>query len=83
MGFPDNPDHPVVQEKIREVVDAVLRAGKVCGILAPREEDARRYREWGCGFIAVGIDICLLRQAALENLQRYTGERCQEVSRTY
>ncbi|MNP58158.1 5-keto-4-deoxy-D-glucarate aldolase [compost metagenome] len=73
MGFPDNPDHPVVQEKIREVVDAVLRAGKVCGILAPREEDARRYREWGCGFIAVGIDICLLRQAALENLQRYTG----------
>jgi hypothetical protein len=36
-----------------------------------RPTPARRYREWGCQFIAVGIDISLFRQATLNNLARY------------
>ncbi|WP_426619420.1 aldolase/citrate lyase family protein [Pseudomonas rustica] len=71
LGFPGNPGHPEVQAQIRKAIDATLAAGKVAGILAPFEEDARRYREWGCQFIAVGIDISLFRQAALSNLARY------------
>ncbi|WP_084471714.1 hypothetical protein [Pseudomonas sp. CF161] len=36
-----------------------------------RPTPARRYREWGGQFIAVGIDVSLFRQAALNNLARY------------
>jgi 4-hydroxy-2-oxoheptanedioate aldolase len=71
LGFPGNPGHPEVQAQIRHAIDATLAAGKVAGILAPFEEDARRYQQWGCRFIAVGIDISLFRQAALSNLARY------------
>jgi 4-hydroxy-2-oxoheptanedioate aldolase len=71
MGFAGNPRHPDVQAAIRRAVDATLAAGKASGILAPVEEDARRYLEWGCHFVAVGIDISLMRQAARENLARY------------
>jgi 4-hydroxy-2-oxoheptanedioate aldolase len=87
LGHPGNPSHPEVQEKIRHAVDATRAAGKACGILAPAEDDARRYQSWGCQFIAVGIDISLMRQAALSNLARYRpdtetgGDR--PVSRTY
>lgn len=71
LGHIGNPSHPEVQKQIRHAVDATLAAGKVCGILAPAEDDARRYMSWGCQFVAVGIDISLLRQAAKENLARY------------
>jgi 4-hydroxy-2-oxoheptanedioate aldolase len=71
LGHAGNPSHPEVQDKIRHAIEATLAAGKVCGILAPVEDDARRYQSWGCQFIAVGIDISLMRQAALSNLARY------------
>jgi len=84
MGHYGNASHPEVQEKIHHAVRATLAAGKVCGILAPAEEDARRYQSWGCQFIAVGIDISLMRQAALDNLARYRPrEDTRAPSRTY
>jgi 4-hydroxy-2-oxoheptanedioate aldolase len=84
LGHSGNPSHPQVQAKIRHAVEATLAAGKVCGILAPAEEDARRYQSWGCQFIAVGIDISLMRQAALSNLARYRdSQEPRAASRTY
>ena len=84
LGHIGNPSHPEVQKHIRHAVDATLAAGKVCGILAPAEDDARRYMSWGCQFVAVGIDISLLRQAAKENLARYReGPQMAAPSRTY
>lgn len=86
LGFPGNPSHAQVQAQIREAIDASLAAGKVAGILAPFEEDAKRYRDWGCQFIAVGIDISLFRQAALDNLARYRqpdSSAATPPSRTY
>jgi 4-hydroxy-2-oxoheptanedioate aldolase len=71
LGHAGDASQPEVQACIRRAIDATLAAGKVSGILAPREEDARRYRDWGCSFIAVGIDISLMRQAALANLAKY------------
>ena len=84
LGHAGNPGHPEVQERIKHAVDATLAAGKVCGILAPNEDDARRYQAWGCRFIAVAIDISLLRQSALATLARYrpVGEN-KAASRTY
>lgn len=84
MGHYGNASHPEVQDRIEHAIRATLAAGKVCGILAPAEEDARRYQAWGCQFIAVGIDISLMRQAALANLARYRPDtESRAPSRTY
>lgn len=71
LGHAGDASQPDVQDAIRQTIDATRAQGKACGILAPREEDARRYLAWGCQFVAVGIDISLLRQAAQANLARY------------
>ncbi|HEY0297405.1 MAG TPA: HpcH/HpaI aldolase/citrate lyase family protein [Bordetella sp.] len=84
LGHAGDASQPEVQASIRRAIDATRAAGRACGILAPREEDARRYAEWGCTFIAVGIDISLLRQAAIDNLARYRGPGdAPAPSRTY
>lgn len=84
MGHPGNPSHPEVQASIRHAVQATLDAGKFCGILAPAEDDARRYLSWGCHFVAIAIDISLLCQAARSKLAIYRqGPDQQEHSRTY
>ncbi|WNW10239.1 HpcH/HpaI aldolase/citrate lyase family protein [Pseudomonas sp. DTU_2021_1001937_2_SI_NGA_ILE_001] len=84
LGHVGNPSHREVQQCIRQAIDATLAAGKACGILAPAEDDARRYQAWGCQFIAVGIDISLMRQAALNNLARYRDlTAAPSTSRTY
>ena len=84
LGHAGNPGHPEVQERIKHAIDATLAAGKVSGILAPNEDDARRYQAWGCRFIAVAIDISLLRQSALAILARYRpAAETKAPSRTY
>jgi 4-hydroxy-2-oxoheptanedioate aldolase len=47
LGHAGNPSHPEVQNGFQHAVNATLAAGKVCGILAPNEDDARRYHELG------------------------------------
>ncbi|AQU81438.1 MULTISPECIES: HpcH/HpaI aldolase family protein [unclassified Halomonas] len=83
MGHPGNPGHPEVQEAIEKVIKTVQAAGKPVGILAPLEDDARRYQALGCQFIAVGIDISLLRQGALATVARYKERSTHQSSSTY
>ncbi|MDN3558827.1 HpcH/HpaI aldolase family protein [Vreelandella neptunia] len=83
MGHPGNPGHPDVQKAIEQVIKTVQAAGKPVGILAPLEDDARRYQALGCQFIAVGIDISLLRQGALATIARYKGQVANQTSSTY
>lgn len=74
VGRAGQPNHEEVQRMIRHAFDSIKAAGKAAGILAPAEADAKRYAEWGFDFIAVGIDISLMRQAALETLARYKAD---------
>ena len=83
MGHPGNPGHPDVQKAIEKVIKTVHAVGKPVGILAPLEADARRYQALGCQFIAVGIDISLLRQGALATVARYKGQAASQSSSTY
>lgn len=85
MGHAGDASHPEVQACIRKTIDAVRAQGKACGILAPNVDDARRYAEWGCKFVAVGIDISLLRLAAMTNLACHKGQSVEAapVSRVY
>ncbi|KKW67236.1 alpha-dehydro-beta-deoxy-D-glucarate aldolase [Lampropedia cohaerens] len=74
MDHAGDARQPDVQEAIASTIRDVCDQGKACGILAPDVGDAQRYAQWGCRFVAVGIDISLLRQAALHNLARHRGE---------
>ena len=83
LGHPGNPYHEDVQNSIQKVVDATRSADKACGILAPVEADANKYIEMGCCFVAVGIDISLMRNAAKDNLSKYKENQSTNVSSTY
>lgn len=71
LGHPDNAGHPTVQQAIRHIIEVSRAAGKAAGILAPAEDAARRYLEWGASFVAVAIDIVLLRDALDGALARF------------
>jgi 2-dehydro-3-deoxyglucarate aldolase len=61
LGYLGQPNHPDVQRVIRHIFDRAKAHGKPSGILAPVEADARRYLEWGAGFVAVGSDLGVFR----------------------
>ena len=64
MGFMGQPNHPDVQAAMARVLAAGNKHEKAVGILAPVEDDARRYLEQGMTFVAVGGDVGLLRTAS-------------------
>jgi 2-dehydro-3-deoxyglucarate aldolase len=64
MGFMGQPNHPDVQAAMARVLAAGTKHKKAVGILAPIEDDARRYLEQGMTFVAVGGDVGLLRTAS-------------------
>jgi 4-hydroxy-2-oxoheptanedioate aldolase len=71
LGHIGNPQHPEVQAAIRDAVRRLQAVGKPAGILAPREADARRYIEWGYGFVAVGSDLGILVKGADDLAQSF------------
>ncbi|WP_414449289.1 HpcH/HpaI aldolase/citrate lyase family protein [Burkholderia sp. 22PA0099] len=71
LGHPDDAGHDTVQQAIRHIIEVSRRAGKAAGILAPAEDAARRYLEWGASFVAVAIDIVALRDALDAALARF------------
>lgn len=73
LGHMLDPGHPDVQEGIKHVVDVATANGKAAGILTPNEEDARRYIDWGYSFVAVGVDLGLLKSTAAALAGRFKG----------
>lgn len=73
MGHVGNPNHTDVQAVIAHVLAVTKAAGKGAGILAPAEADTNRYREAGFDFIATGLDVALLKNAADANAERHRG----------
>ncbi|SFN09910.1 2-dehydro-3-deoxyglucarate aldolase [Izhakiella capsodis] len=61
LGYLGQPSHPGVLKVIQHLFERAKAAGKPSGILAPIEADARRYLEWGAGFVAVGSDLGVFR----------------------
>jgi 2-dehydro-3-deoxyglucarate aldolase len=73
MGHLGNANHPEVQAAIAAVYAAAKAAGKPSGILAPKEEDARRYMAMGATFVAVGSDLGVFRTATQSLRDKYMG----------
>lgn len=71
MGFSGNPGHPEVQAAMEDGIQRILQAGKAPGILATRDDQARKWLQAGAQFVAVGIDTVLLVDAATSLLQRF------------
>lgn len=67
----NSPAHRDVQRAIERVIAAASASGKASGILAPIEEDARRYLALGMTVVAVGGDVALLRNAAVDLSRRF------------
>lgn len=64
MGHRGNPGHPDVQAAIEQAIATIVASGKAAGTLTGDTQLARRYLELGATFVAVGIDITLMVQAA-------------------
>jgi 4-hydroxy-2-oxoheptanedioate aldolase len=60
LGHAGDNAHPEVRAAIESAVARICKAGKIAGILAPLEADARHWLERGCRFVAVGNDAALL-----------------------
>lgn len=71
MGYRGNPGHPEVQAAIEDAMQRIRNAGKAPGILQADVASAKRYLELGAQFVAVGVDVVLLRRAASELLQQF------------
>jgi 4-hydroxy-2-oxoheptanedioate aldolase len=66
MGYLGNPMEPQVQRSILEGIATVRQAGKAAGSLTADRKLARQYLSLGASFVAVGIDMTVLSQAAAE-----------------
>lgn len=63
-GHLGNPQHPEVQQAIREIISGAKSHGKPVGILAPVESEAGNYQAMGIQVIAVGSDLGMLKAAS-------------------
>jgi 2-dehydro-3-deoxyglucarate aldolase len=70
-GYLGNANHPEVQQAMQRVFAAAKAAGVPVGILAPQENDARRYIEMGAAMVAVGSDQGLFRTATQALRDKY------------
>lgn len=64
MGFHGNSAAPEVQANISDAITRIKSAGKAPGILGTNDVARQAYLEMGAQFLAVGIDVMLLSQAA-------------------
>ncbi|MBN3812513.1 HpcH/HpaI aldolase/citrate lyase family protein [Paraburkholderia sp. Ac-20347] len=71
LGHPGNSAHPEVESAIRDAIVRIRAAGKAPGILMPDAGRASTYLELGAQFVAVGLDIGLLRQSLDANLKQF------------
>jgi 4-hydroxy-2-oxoheptanedioate aldolase len=60
LGHLGDNGHPDVRAAIDDAIRRIQAAGRVAGVLAPIEADARHWIELGCRFVAVGSDLAIL-----------------------
>ena len=71
MGYVGDSHAPEVQEVIRGALARIAASPKAAGILALDPDTAQRYADWGAQFLAVGIDVVMLAQAARATVARW------------
>lgn len=64
MGYPGEPGHKAVRAAVMDGISRITAAGKPAGFLATDQAYLREAEAAGAQFIAVGVDLILLRGAA-------------------
>lgn len=64
MGYKGNSAAPEVRAAIADAIARIRAAGKAPGILGTTEEATQAYFDMGAQFVAVGLDVMLLANAA-------------------
>jgi 2-dehydro-3-deoxyglucarate aldolase len=72
-GYLGHASHPHVQAAMRTVIETARAAAVSVGILAPVEEDARRYLDMGVTMVAVGSDQGVFRAATQALRDKFLG----------
>ncbi|WP_226577909.1 HpcH/HpaI aldolase family protein [Acuticoccus sediminis] len=65
LGYVGQPSHPEVRAAVKDAVRRIRAAGKPAGFLSPDPQYAAEVAEAGATFVAVGIDVHILRQGAM------------------
>ncbi|MGC4012355.1 MAG: aldolase/citrate lyase family protein [Pseudomonas sp.] len=81
MGHAGAVNHPEVKRAVDDAVRRIARCGKAPGILMVDEARARELLELGALFVAVAIDLVLLR-TAVDQKARAFSERLSESTPT-
>lgn len=71
MGLPGQMDHPDVVAKIHEVLAMLARLEVPAGILALAPQRAKEFMAAGATFVAVGVDLVMLADAAAHLRQEF------------
>lgn len=64
LGHLADAGHPDVRAVIDDSIRRICATGKIAGILAPVEADARHWLDLGCRFVALGSDVGMLARQA-------------------
>ncbi|MGE8448105.1 HpcH/HpaI aldolase/citrate lyase family protein [Comamonas sp.] len=83
MGYPGQPRHPVVNAAINDAITRIRAAGKAPGILMVDEARARECLALGAQFVAVSMDLILLRTAADAVAAKFKDSSGQVVQTAY
>ncbi|MFD3190766.1 HpcH/HpaI aldolase/citrate lyase family protein [Sedimentitalea sp. HM32M-2] len=71
LGHHGQPAHPEVHDTILSMLTRIAAAGKVPGIMSRSESLTEEYLAAGARFIAVGVDVLTLAQAARDLAARW------------
>jgi len=63
MGYPGQPDHPLVEQAIDHLIARIVAAGKIAGIITFDENRIAEYADKGVTFLGVGGDMAVLNTA--------------------
>lgn len=83
MGYPGQPRHPEVDAAINDAIRRIRKAGKAPGILMVDETRARECLALGAQFVAVSMDLILLRTAADGVAAKFKDSSGQVVQSAY
>lgn len=83
LGYLGNPGHAEVVAAVAGALARIVAAGKAAGVFSADPAAAARYREAGAGFVAVGVDTLLLRNAAVALAQRFRSADASRVGAPY
>ena len=78
LGYTDDLGHPEMQRTIETALQRIRKLGKAAGILCPEEAQARRYIECGATFVAVAVDIVILRMGIESAIRPFTAKLTKE-----